>query len=345
MERGGKGHPPRRQVLGLVAALYAAFVLAWYAVDQTPLAYWWAYKLADLFNVWLYVPVPLLAFAILISRRWRASLWLAVPLLTFGLDYGDFLLPKLPPPDGAPLRVMTANVVTVNDQPASLAEAVLQQSPDVLAVQELGAPMARVLAQRLRDRYPYQALYPDPSGRGMGVLSRYPIVGDSRPEMGAGTCNCQQVTIDFDGQQITLLNAHPHSPDVKVRRLGGVPFPRGFATAETEAAVATLVRRAGTIEQPVLVVGDLNTSDRQPSYHLIRGSLGDAYREAGWGFGYTFPAERVFRLTLIPLVRIDYVLHGEGWAARAARTVDLPGSDHRGVVADLVLTPRQVQPP
>jgi vancomycin resistance protein VanJ len=172
------------------------------------------------------------------------------------------------------------------------------------------------------------------------VLSRYPIVAENRPQMGAGTCDCQRVTVDLDGHRITVINAHPTSPDVEVRRVGRVPLPRGFATADTEQAVAVLLEQARTIEPPLLVLGDLNTSDRQPSYHLIWRSLGDAHREAGWGFGYTFPAEPVFRLALIPLVRIDYVLHDRAWASRAAWTVDLPGSDHRGVAADLVLTQR-----
>jgi vancomycin resistance protein VanJ len=87
---------------------------------------------------------------------------------------------------------------------------------------------------------------------------------------------------------------------------------------------------------PALVLGDFNTSDGQPLYRLLRRRLDDAYRAAGWGFGFTFPSPRGSPLGF-PVVRIDYVFHDEFWATQAAWTGSLPGSDHRYVVADLLL--------
>ena len=78
-------------------------------------------------------------------------------------------------------------------------------------------------------------------------------------------------------------------------------------------------------------------SDRQPLYGRLRQHLHDAHREAGWGFGYSYPAGTRGWLPLWPLVRIDYVFHDGAWAAPAAWTKVVAGSDHRAVVADLVL--------
>jgi endonuclease/exonuclease/phosphatase (EEP) superfamily protein YafD len=40
------------------------------------------------------------------------------------------------------------------------------------------------------------------------------------------------------------------------------------------------------------------------------------------------------------MMPIGYVFHVDAWAAAAARTGDLLGSDHRLVVADLILLDR-----
>ena len=96
------------------------------------------------------------------------------------------------------------------------------------------------------------------------------------------------------------------------------------------------MRRVEASPRPLLVLGDLNVSDRQPYYRWLRQRLHDADRAAGGGLDYTYPSGQYGR-ALVPLVRIDYVLHDDAWAARNAETVYLPGSDHRAVVADLVL--------
>ena len=87
------------------------------------------------------------------------------------------------------------------------------------------------------------------------------------------------------------------------------------------------------------MMGDFNVNDRQPNYRRIRRSLKDAHREAGRGFGLTFPNAnlQLGRFKVPPLIRIDYVFHNDAIEATAAHTAANPESDHRAVVADLVL--------
>jgi endonuclease/exonuclease/phosphatase (EEP) superfamily protein YafD len=67
----------------------------------------------------------------------------------------------------------------------------------------------------------------------------------------------------------------------------------------------------------------------------------DAYREAGAGFGHTFPAPRDGQRSGLPLglrftVRLDYVYHSTHFRAIAARVAEWDGgSDHLAVVATL----------
>jgi endonuclease/exonuclease/phosphatase family metal-dependent hydrolase len=77
--------------------------------------------------------------------------------------------------------------------------------------------------------------------------------------------------------------------------------------------------------------------------------LEDSWREAGFGFGHTFPGaqnEWSSRPAIagwdVPqwLVRIDYVFHSTHFDTLAVRTAQFDGmSDHRGVVASLALAP------
>jgi vancomycin resistance protein VanJ len=90
-------------------------------------------------------------------------------------------------------------------------------------------------------------------------------------------------------------------------------------------------------------MGDLNATPTHQVYHLLSAHLSDAFREAGWGLGHTYPASgeplwgvRQFRR----LVRIDHIFHSEQWRAEAAWVGEWDGSsDHLPVIAQLKLDP------
>jgi endonuclease/exonuclease/phosphatase (EEP) superfamily protein YafD len=81
-----------------------------------------------------------------------------------------------------------------------------------------------------------------------------------------------------------------------------------------------------------LLVGDFNVGDRHYLYRRLRAGLGDAHRDAGWGLGLTWSLQN-----RVPFARIDYVLHDESWGTRSISRQAIPGSDHRALVAELVL--------
>jgi endonuclease/exonuclease/phosphatase family metal-dependent hydrolase len=90
--------------------------------------------------------------------------------------------------------------------------------------------------------------------------------------------------------------------------------------------------------EPDLVLGDLNaTIDHAPLRALADAGLRDAAEVANAGWQPTWPAGDRWRVLLPvpPLAGIDHVLVGPRMAVVSVRTVDLPGSDHRGVVAEV----------
>ncbi len=98
--------------------------------------------------------------------------------------------------------------------------------------------------------------------------------------------------------------------------------------------------RVEKVDGPVVLLGDFNLTDQTDQYRRITGSLRDAHRAAGWGFGHTFPAHgRIYVLPIpVPLIRIDYVFYSPGLAAIETHLGENAGSDHRPVIATLTLS-------
>jgi len=84
---------------------------------------------------------------------------------------------------------------------------------------------------------------------------------------------------------------------------------------------------------PMLIVGDFNMTDRSDDYWRIVEHYHDAFREVGFGFGWTFNGTFP-----IPLLRIDYVFHNDAVQALTARVlVNSGNSDHNPLVVDVTL--------
>jgi endonuclease/exonuclease/phosphatase (EEP) superfamily protein YafD len=102
-----------------------------------------------------------------------------------------------------------------------------------------------------------------------------------------------------------------------------------------------VAQQVASAKGPVLLLGDLNTTDQNENYWLIADHLTDVHRAIGWGFGFTFPGQQLERgLPPLPspVLRIDHVFVSDQWIPLAIRVLPAgPGSDHLPVVAKLRL--------
>jgi endonuclease/exonuclease/phosphatase (EEP) superfamily protein YafD len=335
----------RRHALAALSLTYACALLVWHMAVGNAWAAGWPWQLSQAIGSWFYLPLWLLLVMALLRRNRYAAILLLVPLLLFGFDYGRQYLPRWPRAfagtDAAErLRVMSWNSYHHNENSAAFQQSVLDLQPDLVAIQEIGTEMAADLPQMLGEYFPYREVYATGGASGMAILSRYPFLTTEPPDIRwrVETCNCQQVTIDVAGQPVTVINMHPWPPRMQFSHWGRFPLMTDYNTANQDPIVQRLLARIDAAESPLLVVGDLNTSERQPNYWRLRVHLRDAFADAGWGLGYTFPSRgRVSGIPLFPFIRIDYVFYDPAWTALSARTGAIDGSDHRYVVADLVL--------
>jgi endonuclease/exonuclease/phosphatase (EEP) superfamily protein YafD len=260
-------------------------------------------------------------------------------LVLCGLVYAGRFMPHvtLSPPraDPAALQItaMSWNVYALNGQVEGLQELLRSKPADLVALHEFNG---RWIAddEVLRERYPYQLRYPQSCPSGIVLLSAYPIVARNPSEVNVPIREMLPMCwarLDLgNGRTLIFVGAHPQSPD---------PVPRAclrgralcYNTTVRDREIARIREQiAGLLQtgEPLLFVGDFNTTEREPAYQDLVAGLQDTYRTAGNGPGSTWSQFRLFRLG-IPLLRLDYLLASPSVTPLSMTTdCTLRGSDH-----------------
>ncbi|MBX7431971.1 endonuclease/exonuclease/phosphatase family protein [Mycobacterium sp. Y57] len=236
-----------------------------------------------------------------------------------------YLSPATPDIATVDLRVLTVNLGMGRADPAELT-AIAAESADVVAVQEMTAAAVDGLSAAGMDAvFPYRVVLPAPAASGVGIWSRHPIVNSGRIDgytlPGLGTrIRVPGVVVDT-----TVLSVHI-----------AAPWPQPIDGWKRDVArFPDTLREVGEAAGAgaVIVAGDFNsTSDMAPFRRLLDADYRDAGAETGAGLTRTYPA-RGWRP---PLIGIDHILTKNCWAA-SVRTVVVPGTDHRGLLATLAL--------
>ena len=217
---------------------------------------------------------------------------------------------------GAPVRVMTANMLGDAGDGAALVAAATEADVDVLAVEEMTTRTLAAMEQAGLDLLlPHRAGDAAPSGvRGTMVFAREPITEVERLPTVMGSWSVRV-------GDVRLFAVHPAYP----------------LQPERWSAELDVLRAAAERERPDLVLGDLNaTLDHAPLRAILDLGYRDATEQSGGGWQPTWPAAGEGLTGLAPpLVQIDHVLVAEGWTASSTRAVTIPGSDHRALVAEV----------
>ncbi|WP_246097993.1 endonuclease/exonuclease/phosphatase family protein [Rhodococcus spelaei] len=262
--------------------------------------------------------------ALVSTRRWIGSVVaaavLAVAVWTqLPLYVGDAR------PDGASdLTVMQANVYFGNSDMEGIVAQVKSRNVDILTVNELTPEAVPRLGEvGLDEVLPFRYLRPTELGGGTGIWSRHPISGQTE-HMGF-VMNMVSVRVIPPGQRpFVVVAAHPLPP---------VPRAQTGIWAREMVQVKDILQRLYQDAEPVIVGADFNSTYDNAQFREL---LGDGYRDAaeqsGAGALRTYPADRWWP----PVLAIDHVLVA-GATATSAGVVDLPGSDHRGVVATVAV--------
>jgi vancomycin resistance protein VanJ len=317
---------------------YGMAVLGYLLLRVTAGEQWNIVALANNFAPWITVGALVPALIAVFSRRRWALIALQVPsLIAFVFLYGDLFWPRgsvARAEHGIELTVATYNMLSGESDPARVIQVIDDLNADVIGLEELGPTQAALITQQLAEEYPYRRLYTSLRSHGVGLLSRYPILEERIFSASRFDRNVRQVRIvlDVGGTPVTVYVSHPHSP-------GDIFPPTAYDTSERDTDLAVLREQIENETNPTLVVCDCNMTDQSDAYRLMDKLLTDSFREAGWGFGFTFPAPHESTFSFLPtMIRIDYVWHSAHFTAYDAYPWDDSGtSDHLPMVAELVL--------
>jgi endonuclease/exonuclease/phosphatase (EEP) superfamily protein YafD len=256
-------------------------------------------------------------------RRLRLAL-LALVVAALTALHASWLLPFFVPDDrpvvGPSFTVYAQNVHLGQADTARLTQ--VAEGADVVVLSETTRGFLGALeTPAWRTRYPYAA--GDLSGppTDTTVFSRFPLAG---ARLLTGSMSPQWVmAVAVPGRApVRLIGAHPCNP-----YCGNGAFARDHAMLE--GAVRS------DLSAPLVVAGDLNAiDDHAPLQRLHADGMRSAADLVGAGWVPTYPADRWFP----PLLPIDHVLVNDQLTATSLRTVQMPGSDHLGLLATLAGT-------
>jgi len=218
------------------------------------------------------------------------------------------------------LRVLSCNLFYGRADARALLELVESESVDLVCAQELSPRVAARLAAFL----PHGDIEQVPHHCGNGIASRFRVTTRRIPLPHRSGCVARLSPEHWPAlsADVEIVNVHLAAPHVWPW------FPNRLRRAHQVEALLADRRSAGDVAQALL--GDLNATPAWPAYRRLAAGYRDA--ATGHGGGRTWP--RVRRLGLNGLWRIDHCFV-KGLEAVSLRTVDLPGSDHMGLLVEL----------
>jgi endonuclease/exonuclease/phosphatase family metal-dependent hydrolase len=291
----------------------------------------------------LLLPAALLALSMWpLGGRWRWAAWLPM-LLVLGPIMG--LCVGHPDEGGVRVRFMTYNVKSslAPGKPGGiqrLALEIWQADPDIVVMQDAGF----VPAWQTQASEDFKLMMGD---RHMEVFGQYVIASRYRlsgcqpgfipyEDHQHSFFHCQ---VDVRGHQLTLVTVHFNTPRDGLNatrhegRKGLSVWKANMGERLYQSSyLAEFVRR---VKGPCIVAGDLNAPERsRVVQNLLTRGMRDAYSAStrGWGYTHGHSLSRLWSF-----LRIDHILVSEDIGVLRAWTGGKEASEHRPVLAELVL--------
>ncbi|XVV04223.1 endonuclease/exonuclease/phosphatase family protein [Actinosynnema sp. CA-248983] len=264
----------------------------------------------------------LLGALALLLRRWAIGTVVLLVAMVLVAAVAPRAFPDSRPNGvGFTVRVMAANVLVGIADAEALVRIAGEQQIDVLALQELTPEMVADLDRAgLGELLPHRVFAPAPGASGAGIAARFPLT--ARPLAAPSSLGQASALVDLPGEDMEVVSVHPmppvitEGPDQWQRDMAGLPGPDHGG----------LVR---------VLAGDFNaTLDHVGLRRLLNQGYVDAADQVGAGLEPTWPSGGG---VWPPPVAIDHVLVDGRCPVDDFDVVDIPGSDHRAVIARFVV--------
>lgn len=220
--------------------------------------------------------------------------------------------------DATEITIVAANMLFKNDQLIVAADVLGELDADIIAFSEVNVAILTVLREHgLAAAYPHRATDVRERSTGLRIWSKVPLRSITATP---GFDRSIDLVADTADGPVRIILVHPpppvFSPDIwldEIKAIGSIEHG----------------------EDPLLVLGDFNASYFHPPFrHGVNDAgLLDALAARSRGLEMTWPSDE----GVPPFVTLDHVLVNDQLAVTDARSFDIPGSDHRGVLATVAI--------
>ena len=271
-----------------------------------------------------YLAIPIVV--VVVVALWRRQLVLTTAATAVGVGIAALGTPLAFPDQQAPpilgsvgLDVVSINLWYQNERVDEITDVLAELDADVVVFSEYTPDHQSVLtASAVAARYPHRVERNGDRPTGVAVWSRWPLSDNG---VLATYHSSYDVTVAGPDGDVRVVAMHMVTPFDDV---GG--WQRDLAIARTIGRTA---------DGPTLLIGDLNSSYWHPGFRqVLDAGFVDAHAAAGSGFSTSWPIDRI-----VPaFVRLDHALTAGGLVSTAVADLDVPGSDHRGVLVSVAPT-------
>jgi endonuclease/exonuclease/phosphatase (EEP) superfamily protein YafD len=246
-----------------------------------------------------------------------------VTVILLALALGALLVPRVlseeqPPANGDRLRIMSLNLYIGRADAETVVRIAREQKVDLLVLPELTDQEDAALSKAgLEDLLPNRVFDTDSSGSGTAIVSKFPLRQFS--PMPETTLAQPSAVVDVPGNNDVELTAVHIQPGVRTgsagtwhRELAALPRPD---------------------ERVRILAGDFNASfDHAAFRSLVDRGYADAAESTGDGMEATWRS-----WPFGPPVTIDHILADSRCAFGSYAVFDVPGSDHKALVSEVIL--------
>ncbi|UDY36095.1 endonuclease/exonuclease/phosphatase family protein [Dermatobacter hominis] len=226
------------------------------------------------------------------------------------------------PSSGVHLTVLAQNLWYHSREPEEQVQMLLGEDADVYVLSEFTpSVLAELRDHDVERRYPFSVIRPRPGRLGMAVLSRIPLQVRNVTKF--------RITVDLEpvgAVPLRLIATHS-------------PAPSSVGIESWHRELDQLSRSAEEAGPDVVVAGDLNATSAHVAFRELAedADLTDAQDAGGGGFEGTWN----LLARVPPMQRLDHILVGRDVGIHRFRFADRIGSDHRGIVAEIVARPAE----
>lgn len=242
--------------------------------------------------------------------------------------------------------------------PGKIFDFINSKEPDIICFQEYFTShrrdgySPRAIAAKLRNYNYRQVEYlrrqPGGTGYGMATFSKHPIINGGTIQFENSLNLVIYSDININGTVVRVYNVHLESIGFQEDDLNlldsldltiserdraglrniGQKLMRAIGPRAEQAKI--LAKHVQKSPYPVIIAGDFNDTPISYVYRISRGSLKDAFRESGSGFGGTYNGR-------LPSFRIDYLFHSPEFDSYNFKVLPLLFSDHFPIMATIDL--------